>query len=965
MKKSTFLLCLTMSCMCSFAQLITPFSIRYQSTQKGGIRYISNSSVSCSASASCTTGRNEIAPAGTSTDNGFSAAYVDIDGDPTTFMSSSDSLALPGCSEIIWAGLYWGAQNQAGGNNYANRNSCKIKANNGSYVNITANASQDNTVGFTTYHCFTDITAIVKAAGTNARFTVANVATHTGSTNVFGGWTIVVVYRNDLQPMRNLTVFNGLSNVSGTNPTTNVPISGFLTPLSGPVTFEIGAVTYDGDRASTGDQLLFKGASAFVNISDAVNPANDVFNSTLSYNGINKTTPFVNPAFNNTLGYDADIFIPNNAAKNYIGNSATAATLQLTTGGETYLTQVLTLAIDVYEPDVRAFVRVKDVNGGIVEPGDTLEYTVGGKNIGSDPGVNVFVTDTLERNAFYVPGSLQIISGPNQGVKTDITGDDQAEYIAASRLIRVRIGTGANAITGGTVINSPLGIDSTVFKYRVTATQDCLVLQCDSVINNSAYIVATGNVSGNTFSNGSNPDIFDGNGCPIPGATQTPIDAGLCVPAAASGSTPVCLGSTISLSTSNSPFASYAWTGPNSFTSAIYNPTIANATTANAGTYTVVVTIPGTTCSYSLPTTVAVNTGSNAAGLAGTAGGGAAIDTHDLANGNYYNDVTCNLISNEQSTGAAPVTGSITSSVWIEPTVPNILGQPYVARHYEITPAQNPATATGTVTLYFLQSEFDAFNAAPGSTLSLPTGPGDAAGIANMRVGHYEGTSSNGSGLANTYSKTLAVIDPADGNIVWNATAGRWEITFTTTGFGGFVIQTTPTALPITLVSFTVEKNGNKALLKWQTSGEVNSDHFAVERSTDGRSFAAIGTVAAAGFSAQVRNYNFTDVAPQSPINFYRLVQVDADGTKKYSDIRKLIFNADSKAFIILVNPAKGGMLQVQFNQPGTALIYNAAGQLMIGQQVLTGTKALNVASLAKGIYILQAGGQKEKFIID
>ena len=130
-------------------------------------------------------------------------------------------------------------------------------------------------------------------------------------------------------------------------------------------------------------------------------------------------------------------------------------------------------------------------------------------------------------------------------------------------------------------------------------------------------------------------------------------------------------------------------------------------------------------------------------------------------------------------------------------------------------------------------------------------------------------------------------------------------------------------------------------------------------------SFATIGVVAAAGYSAQLRNYNFTDVAPQKPVNFYRLVQIDADGTKKYSDTHKLIFNADSKAFIILVNPAQRGTLQVQFNQPCTALIYNTTGQLMISQQVSAGSKELDVGLLAKGIYILQAGNQKERFTVE
>ncbi|MEJ0101279.1 MAG: hypothetical protein WDO19_01435 [Bacteroidota bacterium] len=271
-------------------------------------------------------------------------------------------------------------------------------------------------------------------------------------------------------------------------------------------------------------------------------------------------------------------------AKNYIGNSSTSATLRLTTanpGGETYLTQVVTMAIDVYEPDLRTTVTVEDINGGSVEPGDILEYTVLGKNIGSDPSINTFITDTLERNIEFVPGSIEIINGPNPGVKTDAAADDQAEYIAVNRVIKLRRGTGANASTGGTMNNSPLGTDYTEFKFRVVVNSDCIILTCDAVIDNRAYIFGQGNVSGNLFSNQSSPGGFDGLGCPIPGSTTNTIIHGCTVPAASSNS-PACTGGTINLFATASTVATYSWTGPNSFISSIANPTLTNVTGAMA-----------------------------------------------------------------------------------------------------------------------------------------------------------------------------------------------------------------------------------------------------------------------------------------------------------------------------------------------------------------------------------------------
>ena len=90
-----------------------------------------------------------------------------------------------------------------------------------------------------------------------------------------------------------LHIFHGGNNVE-------VPISGFATPPSGPVNFELGVISYDGDRGQTGDQLQFNGAGTFVSVSDAVHNVNNVFNSSYAHNAV--LTPFRLPDFNNTLG---------------------------------------------------------------------------------------------------------------------------------------------------------------------------------------------------------------------------------------------------------------------------------------------------------------------------------------------------------------------------------------------------------------------------------------------------------------------------------------------------------------------------------------------------------------------------------------------------------------------------------------------------------------------------------------
>jgi gliding motility-associated-like protein/uncharacterized repeat protein (TIGR01451 family) len=517
--KSFFLIAALFASSLAQSQVVRPFSVYYQNNQKGGIVYISNVSVSCGSATGCAAAEAELPPAGTTQNNDFIQQYVDVDNDGTTFMSSSDSLNLPQCSNITYAGLFWGGSVNNATPNFANRDKVKIKANNGSYIEIQADSLVSNNSGSITYHCYKNITNIAQANGRFARYTVADLVTQTGTANRFGGWTLVVAYRNDLESLKNLTVFGGVANISTSFTPVQIDLTGFLTPPTGPVTLEMGVVAYDGDRGFLQDSLYFNGAGTYIPVSDALNPVRDIFNSTIENKGVEN--PFRLPLLHNTMGWDADIFAPNNTTKNFIGNNATSASLRLTTGNENYYAQVVTTAIDVFEPDIRIGNTTVDINGGLLNPGDTLEYRVTMQNLGSDEATNSFLIDTIPFNLDYVPGSIKVIAGPNQGSKTDAFGDDQADFDPVGNRVIVRVGTGANATTGGSVIDSPTGADSSTFTFRATVTQECIKLRCSGFVNSSASGVATGLLSGNTQANASNPSILDGNGCPIPGFTST------------------------------------------------------------------------------------------------------------------------------------------------------------------------------------------------------------------------------------------------------------------------------------------------------------------------------------------------------------------------------------------------------------------------------------------------------------
>ncbi|UZU00084.1 S8 family peptidase [Chryseobacterium fluminis] len=161
--------------------------------------------------------------------------------------------------------------------------------------------------------------------------------------------------------------------------------------------------------------------------------------------------------------------------------------------------------------------------------------------------------------------------------------------------------------------------------------------------------------------------------------------------------------------------------------------------------------------------------------------------TSAVANGYNYFTNSCQLIARIEKETASTVAGNITSKVWTDNLQPS-----YVARRYEINPESNAGTSTGKVTLYFKQDDFDAYNQT--STVKLPMSPTDQANKANIVIEKYAGTSLGSVGTVASYSGGLtSTITPDPDDVVWNDTYKYWEVTFRTTGFGGYFVKANTT----------------------------------------------------------------------------------------------------------------------------------------------------------------------------
>ncbi|ABW30179.1 conserved domain protein [Acaryochloris marina MBIC11017] len=538
------------------AQAQRTFTTRNAFQLRGRTTIFGNPVTTCSTtvgpnSGNCTTAQQTTSTPGNNgllTNNAYWMDYVDIDSDIDTFNSSSATYNFPTGNpgfQIVWAGLYWAGDTSQGGTfngnpvgveapTPSNRGQMLLKIP-GSSIYQTINATTLDVISSTRYSAFADVTSLVQSGGSGT-YTGANIQTGKGEDR-YGGWALIVVYADDTEILRSMTIFDGFQGVGSSSPLTTT-ISGFLTPNAGPFESSIGAFISEGDVGFFGDQFLIDGDGnnsdgdatdqPFVNVSDSENPASNFFNSSSSLfetrigTSTNVNTPDGkmlgpigrNPAFPNLLAMDIDIVeAEDNSGTAIMQNNATEAGLQFTSQGDVYYPTAFFFSVEVFQPVLtQNFTKtVTDVNGGDLNPGDILEYTITYQNTGNDNATDVVLTDAIPANTTYEAGSLRILTDPDPGITTPLTqtdtlNDDRAEFDSTNNRVVFRSGIGADNTNGGNVPfddpNVAGAVDDTVsvsFRVRV----DSGITTFPTTISNQAVIDYVGEFSGTPFTGNS------------------------------------------------------------------------------------------------------------------------------------------------------------------------------------------------------------------------------------------------------------------------------------------------------------------------------------------------------------------------------------------------------------------------------------------------------------------------------
>lgn len=176
-----------------------------------------------------------------------------------------------------------------------------------------------------------------------------------------------------------------------------------------------------------------------------------------------------------------------------------------------------------------------------------------------------------------------------------------------------------------------------------------------------------------------------------------------------------------------------------------------------------------------------------------------------------------------------------------------------------------------------------------------------------------------------------------------------------------YAVDGTFTPLPVKLLDFTVTPKSADAVLNWQTSQEVNSKSYTVQRSFDGVNFENIGVVSASGNSTSNRAYSYIDIGiinSGKSVVYYRLMSLDLDGKGTASAIITLkIKGTDQWNVKLLSNPVTENikLLLSGFTANIQLSVVDIHGKKLysIVKPAINGQISLPASSLPKGIYML------------
>jgi hypothetical protein len=223
-------------------------------------------------------------------------------------------------------------------------------------------------------------------------------------------------------------------------------------------------------------------------------------------------------------------------------------------------------------------------------------------------------------------------------------------------------------------------------------------------------------------------------------------------------------------------------------------------------------------------------------------------------------------------------------------------------------------------------------------------------------VAHYAGLNENCDLIDNAAGSMWTPIFPApnafEARIM--APGGTAWYSASLSDDGELYITTMGGPLPVELLTFTGDRiSGEAVQLDWSTASERDNDRFEIRRMVDGEeAFVEVGRVQGHGNSQQVLRYMFTDPNPTERVSYYKLRQIDHDGSVTDSKVIAVAGRSAGPALVVYPVPARERLnVNVDRSQVTSFELFDSSGRL---QRQWKPNAELRVDDVPHGAHVLK-----------
>jgi hypothetical protein len=261
------------------------------------------------------------------------------------------------------------------------------------------------------------------------------------------------------------------------------------------------------------------------------------------------------------------------------------------------------------------------------------------------------------------------------------------------------------------------------------------------------------------------------------------------------------------------------------------------------------------------------------------------------------------------------------------------------------------------------------------ATASSPTLGTFSVPASNTEVQEHNGYMLGRSCVAHTSSGTSAITNTKTWTFDWTApaTISTTPVKFyvsinstdndnSTSGDQPYTKTFSATVMPVKWLDFTASRLGDIINLKWRTASEINNSHFEVEHSIDGEKWLNVGKVKGYGNSNTINNYTFTYNYLTNNKAYFRLKQVDFNGTFEYS--KKLVVNTknDLSNSVLWISEQRKLIFEDMLNKPKNITIFSMQGGIIQDTKLSFEDVNFDLSFLQKGVYLIRLNCDKDNY---